>query len=157
MAIYQLYREQKLEGSVDAVWNFISSPENLHKITPKYMGFHITSKNISKKIYPGMLIEYKVNPILNIPMTWLTEITQVKEKEYFIDEQRVGPYKIWHHEHKIEKINGGVLMTDIVSYQPPFGILGSLANSLFIKKQLREIFEYRTKAVEKEFGNFLSE
>ena len=81
-----------------------------------------------------------------------TEITQVKEKEYFVDEQRVGPYSIWHHEHKIEPIEGGVLMTDIVSYQPPFGFLGSIANSILIKKQLKEIFDYRVEAVEKMFG-----
>ena len=143
MAIYQFYREQKLKGSIDKVWNFISSPENLQKITPKYMGFHITSKHISKKIYPGMLIEYNVNPILNIPLTWLTEITQVKEKEYFIDEQRVGPYKIWHHEHKIIPADGGVLMTDLVTYQPPFGFLGRIANSLLIRKKLEAIFDYR--------------
>jgi ligand-binding SRPBCC domain-containing protein len=87
-------------------------------------------------------------------MTWVTEITQVKEKEYFVDEQRVGPYLIWHHEHKIEPIEGGVLMTDIVSYKPPFGILGSIANSIIIKKQLNEIFNYRTVAVEKMFGKF---
>jgi ligand-binding SRPBCC domain-containing protein len=85
-------------------------------------------------------------------MTWVTEITQVKEKEYFVDEQRVGPYSMWHHEHKIEPIEGGVLMTDIVSYQPPFGILGSIANSMLIKNQLKEIFDYRVTAVEKMFG-----
>lgn len=152
MAIYQLYREQKLEGSMDAVWNFISSPENLQKITPKYMGFHITSKNISKNIYPGMLIEYKVKPILNIPLTWLTEITQVKEKEYFIDEQRTGPYKIWHHEHKIIPADEGVLMIDLVTYQPPFGFLGRIANSLLIRKQLEAIFDYRKIVLNKIFS-----
>jgi ligand-binding SRPBCC domain-containing protein len=157
MGFYQLHTTQKIPATIDQVWNFISSPANLKKITPEYMGFDIISKMTSEKMYPGMIISYKVSPVLKIKMTWVTEITQVKEKEYFVDEQRIGPYKIWHHEHKIEKINGGVLMTDIVSYQPPFGILGSLANSLFIKKQLREIFEYRTKAIEKEFGNFLSE
>ena len=151
MAIYQLYREQKLKGSMDEVWNFISSPDNLQKITPKYMGFHITSKNISKKIYPGMLIEYKVTPILNIPLTWLTEITQVKEKEYFIDEQRVGPYKIWHHEHKIIPADEGVLMTDLVTYQPPFGFLGRIANSLLIRKKLEAIFDYRKTVMNNTF------
>ena len=89
---------------------------------------------------------------MGIKMTWVTEITQVKEYEYFVDEQRVGPYSIWHHEHKIESIEGGVLMTDIVSYKPPFGILGSIANSVLIKKQLKEIFDFRTVAMEKIFG-----
>ena len=103
-----------------------------------------------------MIISYKVSPVLGIKMTWVTEITQVKEKEYFVDEQRVGPYSVWHHEHKIEAIEGGVLMTDIVSYKPPFGILGSIANSILIKKQLKEIFDFRTVAMEKMFGKYES-
>jgi len=103
-----------------------------------------------------MIISYKVSPVLGIKMTWVTEITQVKEKEYFVDEQRVGPYSVWHHEHKIEAIEGGVLMTDIVSYKPPFGFLGSVANSILIKKQLKEIFDFRTVAMEKMFGKYES-
>jgi ligand-binding SRPBCC domain-containing protein len=118
------------------------------------MGFNITSKLMSEKMYPGMIISYKVSPVLGIKMTWVTEITQVKEKEYFVDEQRVGPYSMWHHEHKIEPIEGGVLMTDIVSYKPPLGVLGSIANSILIKKQLKEIFDFRTVAMEKMFGKF---
>jgi ligand-binding SRPBCC domain-containing protein len=107
-------------------------------------------------MYPGMIISYKVSPVLGIKMTWVTEITQVIEKEYFVDEQRVGPYSVWHHEHKIEAIEGGVLMTDIVSYKPPFGFLGSIANSILIKKQLKEIFDFRTVAMEKMFGKYES-
>ena len=99
-----------------------------------------------------MIITYKVSPVLGIKMNWVTEITQVKELEYFVDEQRIGPYAMWHHEHKIEAIEGGVLMTDIVSYQPPFGFIGTIANSLFIRKQLRGIFDYRKTAMEKQFG-----
>ena len=152
MGFYQLHKTQKIPATIDQVWDFISSPANLKKITPEYMGFNITSKLLSEKMYPGMIISYKVSPVLGIKMTWVTEITQVKEKEYFVDEQRVGPYSIWHHEHKIEPIEGGVLMTDIVSYQPPFGFLGSIANSILIKKQLKEIFDYRVEAVEKMFG-----
>ena len=152
MGFYQLHTTQKIPASIDQVWDFISSPANLKKITPEYMGFNITSKLLSEKMYPGMIISYKVSPVLGIKMTWVTEITQVKEKEYFVDEQRVGPYSMWHHEHKIEPIEGGVLMTDIVSYKPPFGILGSIANTLLIKKQLKQIFDFRTVAVEKMFG-----
>lgn len=152
MGFYQLHKTQKIPATIDQVWDFISSPANLKKITPGYMGFNITSKLLSEKMYPGMIISYKVSPVLGIKMTWVTEITQVKEKEYFVDEQRVGPYSMWHHEHKIEPIEGGVLMTDIVSYQPPFGILGSIANSILIKNQLKEIFDYRVTAVEKMFG-----
>lgn len=154
MGFYQLHKTQKIPATIDQVWDFISSPANLKKITPEYMGFNITSKMLTEKMYPGMIISYKVSPVLGIKMTWVTEITQVKDKEYFVDEQRVGPYSMWHHEHKIEPIEGGVLMTDIVSYKPPFGILGSIANHILIKKQLQEIFDYRTVAMEKMFGMY---
>ncbi len=152
MSFYQLKQTQKIPATIDKIWEFISSPANLKKITPEYMGFDITSEILSSKMYQGMIISYKVSPVLGIKMTWVTEIKQVKEKVYFVDEQRIGPYTLWHHEHHIEAIEGGVLMTDIVSYQPPFGFIGAIANGLFIKKQLREIFEYRTLAMEKMFG-----
>ena len=152
MGFFQLHKTQKIPATLDQVWDFISSPDNLKKITPKHMEFNITSKMLSEKMYPGMIVSYKVSPVLGIKITWVTEITQVKEKEYFVDEQRVGPYSLWHHEHKIETIEGGVLMTDIVSYKPPFGILGSIANSLLIKKQLKEIFDFRKVAIERMFG-----
>jgi len=154
MGFYQLHKTQKVPATINEVWNFISAPANLKKITPEYMGFDITSEMLSEKMYPGMIITYRVSPVLGIKMNWVSEITHVKEKEYFVDEQRSGPYSIWHHEHKIEPVEGGVLMTDIVSYKPPFGILGSIANSLFIKKQLEEIFDYRTNAMENVFGKW---
>lgn len=152
MGFYQLHKTQKIPATVEKVWDFISSPANLKKITPAYMGFDITSKNLPAKMYPGMIISYKVSPVFGIKTTWVTEITQVKEQEYFVDEQRVGPYSLWHHEHKIESIPGGVLMTDIVSYKPPYGVLGSIANALLIKNKLKEIFDFRTVAVEHIFG-----
>ena len=101
-----------------------------------------------------MIISYMVKPLLGLKTTWVTEITQVKDKAYFVDEQRVGPYNIWHHEHFIEPIENGVLMKDIVSYKPPFGFLGSIANSLLIKKKLNEIFEYRSEAILKKYGTY---
>jgi ligand-binding SRPBCC domain-containing protein len=152
MAFYQLNKTQKVPATIDEIWDFISSPANLKKITPPYMGFDITSAFLPPKIYPGMIISYKVSPVFGIKMTWVAEITHMKEKEYFVDEQRIGPYAMWHHEHKIEAIEGGVLMTDIVSYRPPLGFLGAIANSVLIKKQLREIFDYRRVAMEKMFG-----
>ena len=154
MGFYQLHKTQKVPAGLDEIWDFISSPENLKKITPEYMGFDITSRQLQHKMYPGMIISYKVSPVFGIKMTWVTEITQVKEKEYFVDEQRIGPYAMWHHEHKIEAIEGGVLMTDIVSYQPPFGFIGAFANLILIKKQLEEIFDYRTEAMERIFGKY---
>jgi ligand-binding SRPBCC domain-containing protein len=154
MAFYQLIIEQKLPVSISEIWDFISSPMNLKEITPKNMGFVVTSNNGVEKMYPGMIITYKVSPLLGIKQNWVTEIKHVKEFEYFIDEQRIGPYSMWHHQHKIEPIEGGVLMTDIVTYKPPFGFIGAIANSLFIRNKLRKIFEYRETALENIFGKF---
>lgn len=151
---YQLHQTQKIPATMEQVWDFMSSPDNLKKITPPYMGFDVISNSNSKIMYPGMIITYIVRPILNIPTNWVTEITHVKEGEFFVDEQRMGPYTLWHHQHKIEPIDGGVLMTDIVTYIPPFGFIGAIANKLFIRKKLNEIFAFRTKAVENIFGKF---
>lgn len=154
MPLYQFKSTQKIPASMEQVWDFMSSPRNLKKITPPYMGFDITNEPLPEKMYAGMIITYKVSPMFKIPMTWVTEITHVRDREYFVDEQRVGPYTIWHHQHLLEKIENGVLMSDIVSYQPPMGFLGAIANTLFIKNKLTEIFDYRFSAVVKEFGPY---
>lgn len=154
MGFYQFERTQKINASLDEVWDFISSPANLKHITPKYMGFDITSKNIPEKMYEGMLISYKVSPLLNIKTNWVTEITHIKEKQFFIDEQRMGPYKMWHHQHFIEEIPNGVLMRDVVSYIPPFGIFGAIANKFFVKNKLKQIFVFRQKALDKKYGMY---
>lgn len=150
--MYQFFNKQIIPSTRDKVWDFISSPRNLKEITPSYMGFEITNEPISDKMYQGMIIAYKVSPILGIKINWLTEITHVNEGYFFVDEQRSGPYRLWHHQHKLTEIEGAVLMEDIVTYIPPFGIIGKIANSIFIEKQIKEIFEYRTQAVEKIFG-----
>lgn len=150
--IYQLKTEQDLPISLEEAWDFLSSPRNLKRITPDYMGFDITTKYLADKMYPGMMVSYIVKPILGIPTPWVTEITHVVENEYFVDEQRHGPYAIWHHEHRIHEIEGGVRMTDLLSYKPPFGILGQIANSLFISKKVKEIFNHREKALIDLFG-----
>ena len=152
MAYYQLIEKQRIPATMEEVWDFISSPANLKDITPSYMGFDITTKNLTEKMYPGMIIGYKVSPVLGIKMWWLTEITHVEHLHRFVDEQRMGPYKMWHHQHTIKEVEGGVEMEDIVTYQPPFGFLGAIANTLLIKGQLKEIFDYRFKAVEERFG-----
>lgn len=151
MGFYQFKREQIIHRPVEEIWDFISSPANLKKITPAYMGFDINSEEI-ENMYQGMIISYKVSPLMGIKTTWVTEITQLKENSYFVDEQRVGPYKMWHHQHILEPIEGGTRMKDIVSYQPPFGFLGNIANSLLINKKLKEIFAFRTKVIEDIFG-----
>jgi ligand-binding SRPBCC domain-containing protein len=152
MAFYQLTKTQIINAGINEVWNFIASPGNLEKITPKDMGFIITSSNGSEKMYPGMIITYNVNPLFGIKVNWVTEITHIREYEYFVDEQRIGPYSMWHHEHKIEPVGSGVLMTDIVTYKPPFGFIGAIANYLVIRKRLEEIFNYRSVALENRFS-----
>jgi ligand-binding SRPBCC domain-containing protein len=151
MSFNQLIKTQFVAASIDEVWEFISSPGNLKEITPDYMGFDITSDNLPDKMYSGMIINYKVRPVLGIPMTWITEITHVEERKYFVDEQRIGPYAMWHHQHLLESNENGVMMTDIISYKPPLGFLGSIANWLFIRGQLEGIFDYRKAALDKRF------
>ena len=151
MGFYQFKRTQHFNNSRDELWNFISSPRNLKAITPDYMGFDIISDELPEKMYEGIIINYKVSPLLGIKTTWVTEITQIKDHQYFVDEQRVGPYKIWHHQHFLEVTPQGTLMKDIVSYQPPFGFIGSIANKLIINKKLEEIFTYREKILKQLF------
>lgn len=153
MKIYSLYQEQKLNISLDKAWEFFSSPKNLKSITPSYMGFEITSKYSDQKMFAGMIISYIVKPILNFPMNWVTEITHVKEKEYFIDEQRFGPYKLWHHLHQFNVIGENeILMIDLVNYALPFGFVGKIMNKLFIRKRIEEIFNYRKKILDDLFN-----
>jgi ligand-binding SRPBCC domain-containing protein len=154
MAVYQLIKTQKLPVTTEELWDFISSPKNLSEITPGHFGFVVTRNSGEGKMYPGMIITYKVRPVLGIQLNWMTEITHVKELEYFVDEQRIGPFSMWHHQHKLEPIEGGVLMTDIVSYRPPLGFIGALANSILIKRQLEQVFAYRSSALEKRYGKF---
>lgn len=151
MAFYQFKREQLINSTISEVWDFISTPKNLKRITPNYMGFDIRTPDLPDAAYEGMIIAYTVRPLLGIPTTWVTEITHVVPQKYFVDEQRVGPYKLWHHEHHIEAVENGVLMKDIVSYSPPLGFLGRIANPLVIRRKLEEIFDYRTKAFEEIF------
>jgi ligand-binding SRPBCC domain-containing protein len=153
MGFYQFKQQQTFNQPIEKLWEFISNPKNLKEITPDYMGFDITSEGISDEMYKGMIISYKVSPVLGIKTTWVTEITQVEQGKYFVDEQRIGPYKLWHHQHFLEATENGTLMSDIISYQPPFGILGNMANSIMIKKKLEEIFNYRQKKLNELFGN----
>jgi len=152
MAFYQFERSQKINATREEAWEFLSSPGNLKEITPAYMGFDITSKNASEKIYEGMLISYQVKPLFGIKTDWVTEITHINKGHSFIDEQRLGPYKMWHHQHFIEEIPNGILMKDIVSYIPPFGFLGSIANELIIKNKLEQIFAFRKLALDNKYG-----
>ena len=152
--VYSLKTVQLLPISLDEAWDFFSSPKNLQKITPVDMGFSIISKHHGETMYAGQIIEYTVKPLLGIPLYWMTEITQVNDKKYFIDQQRFGPYSLWHHQHHFKAVVGGVEMTDIVHYKMPFWFLGDIANSLFVKKQLKGIFDFRFTKAEELFGKF---
>jgi len=147
MKIYTLTKKQFLPITLEQAWDFFSSPVNLKKITPEYMGFKITSDLGDGKMYPGQIISYIVTPVLGIPMSWTTEITHVVDKKYFVDEQRFGPYSLWHHQHWFKEVEGGIEMTDIVNYGLPLGFLGRIANSIFVQNKLKEIFDYREKVV----------
>lgn len=153
MNFYSIKSTQHLPISLEEAWDFFSSPNNLAKITPQNMGFNITSdKKDGEKMYAGQIITYIIKPMFGIPVKWMTEISHVKEGEYFIDEQRFGPYKLWHHRHSFKKTVAGVEMNDEVNYVLPFGVLGTIAHKLFIRKRIEEIFYYRNKSVEKLFG-----
>lgn len=152
MAFYQFSRQQIIQSTIEDVWDFISSPKNLKLITPDYLGFDIISSNLPDKMYQGLIIHYKVSPILGIKLNWLTEITHIKACEYFVDEQRLGPYKFWHHQHYFTPTHEGVLMKDIVTYAPPYGLIGKFLNGIIIDKKLKEIFDYRRIRIEQQFS-----
>ena len=148
--MYQLRRKQLVKTDIATCWDFFSSPANLSKITPAYMGFDVRSE-VPERMYEGLMIEYRVRPLLGIPMKWVTEITHVKDYQFFVDEQRIGPYKIWHHEHHFMETPDGIEMTDIVSYELPFGVLGSMVHPFLVEKKLNEIFAHRFKVVDELF------
>lgn len=152
MAVHTLLAVQRIPVSLKEAWAFFSRPENLQRITPAYMGFSILSTEHGDRAYAGQIIEYKVKPVAGIPLYWMTEITHVQDEKYFVDEQRFGPYKLWHHQHHFREIEGGVEMKDLVHYSIPLGFIGGMANSLFVRRQLQQIFQYRYEAVEKMFG-----
>ena len=153
MKIYNKKSIQNLPITQEQAWDFFSNPKNLALITPDYMGFVIKS-NIDKKMFPGQIIQYTVTPLFGLKMKWVTEITHVQPKSYFVDEQRYGPYALWHHKHFIKEIPGGVEMEDIVDYKLPFGILGQLVHPFLVKPKLDEIFNYRREKLIALFGEF---
>ncbi len=146
--VYSFKTVQHIPISLNEAWDFFSNPANLKKITPDDLGFKIISKFQGNSMYAGELIEYKVSPIMGIPLYWMTEITQVDYKKHFVDEQRFGPYSMWHHQHHFKEVEGGVEMTDIVHYKLPGWFLGGIANRLIVKKQLKKIFNFRQQKVD---------
>ncbi|GGK45491.1 MULTISPECIES: SRPBCC family protein [Flavobacteriaceae] len=151
--VYRLSSKQKLPITVDKAWEFLSSPKNLKTISPAYMSFDILS-GADRHMFSGQIIQYVVTPVLGIKTNWVTEITHVVDKQYFVDEQRFGPYALWHHKHFIKEIDGGVEMEDIIDYKVPFGFLGRLVHPILVKPKLTEIFNYRTKKLIELFGEY---
>lgn len=149
--IYSLEVKQEINTTLEEAWDFFSTPKNLSKITPSHMGFVITSE-VADQMYVGQIITYEIGILPGVKSNWVTEITHIKPKQYFVDEQRFGPYSMWHHEHSFEKTKNGVMMTDKVSYKISFGILGKVVHSLFIKEQLLAIFRFRIEEVDKIFN-----
>lgn len=145
MKMHRLERKQSFSCSREQLWDFISSPKNLALITPDYMNFKILTPNLSEKMYAGQIIEYYVNPFPFLRLKWVTEITAVKHLDYFIDEQRFGPYKFWHHEHHLYEDKGKLWMYDLILYALPFGMLGELIHTLDVRNRLNQIFDYRFK------------
>ncbi|WP_299534522.1 SRPBCC family protein [Ulvibacterium sp.] len=151
MKLYQLHSKQALPITKKEAWDFLSSPANLKVITPNHMGFHILS-GAERPMFPGQIIQYTVTPFPGYTTKWVTEITHVIEGEYFVDEQRFGPYALWHHKHFLKSIEKGVEMEDIIDYKLPLGIFGQMAHPLLVKKQLTQIFKYREQKLVELFG-----
>lgn len=151
MKIHVLERKLEVPITLNEAWDFFSNPGNLTDITPPRLGFRMTSE-APGRIYPGLMLTYTVSPFLGLPVDWVTEITHVREPEFFVDDQRLGPYRLWHHEHRFEEIEGGVEVRDLVHYALPLGPLGEIAHELMVKKQLRDIFEYRSEYLTRKFG-----
>jgi ligand-binding SRPBCC domain-containing protein len=152
MKLYRIRRIQTLPLSLDEAWNFFSSPSNLPEITPPWLHLRVVGE-IADRMFPGMVIEYRVAPFLGIPFHWITEITHVDPPHYFVDEQRLGPYRFWLHQHHFKSVETGVEVIDAVHYGLRLGPFGRLIHALIIGKQLREIFDFRRRKLEQVFGN----
>jgi ligand-binding SRPBCC domain-containing protein len=154
MSVHQLKTVQRIPVSLDEAWDFFSHPKNLAIMTPEHLNLKFTNELFGDEMYPGQVMTYNVKPVLGIPLFWMTEITHVRPKQFFVDEQRVGPYALWHHQHHFRSIEGGVEMTDLIHYKVPGWFVGDIADKLFISRQLEGIFNFRYKKVEELFGKW---
>lgn len=153
LKLYQFSSKQELPISLDEAWQFLTDARNLKLLTPPEMDMTVLY-GTERGMYAGQLIEYSVKPLPFFRTNWVTHITQVKEKEYFVDEQMYGPYTTWHHKHFVTEIPGGTLMEDVIHYRLPLGPLGKIAHSLLVKKKLEEIFRFRESALINKFGTY---
>ncbi len=154
MSLHQLKSVQKIPVGIDEAWSFFSNAKNLLRITPPFLNLKVTSQLFDEEVFTGQRMTYRVKPILNMPLSWTTEITHVERLKLFVDEQKKGPYKLWRHQHHFKEIEGGVEMTDLVAYELPLGFLGSIAHTLTAKKKLQEIFTYRYYKISELFGDW---
>ena len=150
--VYSLQGLQKVPAALETVWAFFSDAKNLLAVTPPELNLKVTNRIYGDTVYAGQVMTYDVTPLLGIPLSWMTEITHVHAPDYFVDEQRKGPYKLWHHQHHFKTIEGGTEMTDLVHYRLPFGFIGNIANALLVKKELEKIFAYRYGKIVELFG-----
>lgn len=146
---------QVLPVSREEAWDFFSRPDNLATITPPNLGFEVTSE-LPTEMHAGMIVTYRVRPFGGVPVAWSTEITHMREPEFFVDEQRSGPYRFWHHQHRFREVEGGVEMTDLVHYRLPFGALGEILAGRRVARRVAEIFAYRRAVLEERFGTRVS-
>ena len=144
--IRHLHREQFVAGDPLHIWDFFATPQNLDRLTSPHLRFRIMG-GVAPRMYAGQMIEYRVGVVPGIWTRWLTEITQIRDGEFFVDEQRLGPYRLWHHEHHFAPAAGGVTMTDHVTYDPGWGWCGALANGLWIRRKLDRVFEFRAAQI----------
>jgi ligand-binding SRPBCC domain-containing protein len=151
MKIYCLKRRQLLPISLTEAWKFFSQPLNLPQITPPWLELKLTC-TVPEMMHAGMLITYRLKPLLGLPVTWISEITHAREPEFFVDEQRFGPYRFWHHQHLFKTVKDGTEISDIVHYAFGFGMLSPLLDRLFIQPRLKNIFEYRSDKLNQLFN-----
>ncbi len=151
MRLQKLERVVRLRAELPRVWEFFADPRNLREITPPWLDFRLVSA-APPRMYPGLLLEYRVRPFPGPAWPWVTEITHVREGEYFVDVQRLGPYRLWHHEHHFRTVGGAVEVRDLVLYVLPGGWAGQLALARAVRARLRAIFDYRERAVRSRFG-----
>lgn len=152
MKVYQLHATQFLPISPRKAWDFLSDPGNLQRITPVHMKFRILA-GAEIPMYPGQIIHYRVTPFLGFTTSWVTEITHLVPEYYFVDEQRFGPYSFWHHKHFIRPVEDGVTMEDIIDYKLPFGLPGQWLHDILVKRQLKQIFGYRSRKLQELYGH----
>ncbi len=150
MKTYVLERRQVLPTDLETAWRFFSDPANLRLITPPWLDFRITSR-LPARIYPGLIITYRIRPLAGLAVPWVSEITQVEAPRYFVDEQRQGPYRFWHHQHRLREVGASVEKTDLVHYRLPGGLLGIGLHAVLIRRKLDEIFRFRYHALQRVF------